>query len=269
MKERGLGNILVLISVVGLIATLVLLSTVEFKDKLFASIFPKPITQASDNCTATPTSLSDPLTKSIWDEFMGRRTDLGLPVYTWSNNLAQSAAWMAKDISINQSSSVPPTDLDSLGRNIRTRATNCGYRTDAQVWETSMFMWVSDPFGVIGIWQGNDAFRFFQALHSSTQYPPIYTTAALGYTHDSVSGKYFWVMNLGTLPDLGINPTPTPTAISGDIDKNGTVNIFDFNLVLTDFGKSDATSLRSDLNGNGTVDIFDFNLVITNFGRSV
>ncbi len=159
--------------------------------------------QALTNCTAPVASLSDPFVKSVWDEFMGRRTGLGLPVYTWSNNLAQSAAWMASDISVNQASSVPPTDLDSLGRDIRARATNCGYRTDAQVWETAMFMWATDPFGVISIWQGNDAFRFFQALHSSTQYLPIYTTAALGYNHDSVSGKYFWVMNLGTLPDSG------------------------------------------------------------------
>ncbi len=69
-------------------------------------------------------------------------------------------------------------------------------------------------------------------------------------------------------PNPSPTPTPTPSSIPGDIDKNGKVDIFDFNYVITDFGKSDATSLRSDLNASGTVDIFDFNTVITNFGRT-
>jgi hypothetical protein len=43
----------------------------------------------------------------------------------------------------------------------------------------------------------------FQALNSSPQYPPTYTTAALGWYFDAASGKYYWVMDLGTLPDSG------------------------------------------------------------------
>ncbi len=66
----------------------------------------------------------------------------------------------------------------------------------------------------------------------------------------------------------GTTPTPTPTSIPGDINGSGKVDIFDFNLLLTDFNCTSGTCLRSDINGSGKVDIFDFNLVITNFGRT-
>ncbi len=59
------------------------------------------------------------------------------------------------------------------------------------------------------------------------------------------------------------------TATLGDIDHSGKIDIFDFNLLLTDFGKTDTTSLRSDIDGNGKVDIFDFNILLTNFGKTV
>lgn len=55
----------------------------------------------------------------------------------------------------------------------------------------------------------------------------------------------------------------------GDINLNGKVDIFDFNFVVTDYGKSDPVSLRSDLNQNGKVDIFDFNIVVTNYGKVI
>ncbi len=62
------------------------------------------------------------------------------------------------------------------------------------------------------------------------------------------------------------SPSPSPT-LAGDVDGNGKVNIFDYNAILSDFGKIGA-SLASDLNKNGRVDIFDYNIVLSNFGKS-
>lgn len=50
----------------------------------------------------------------------------------------------------------------------------------------------------------------------------------------------------------------------GDIDQDGDVDVFDFNILIGDFR---GTNLRSDLNNDGKVNIYDFNLLITNFGK--
>lgn len=52
----------------------------------------------------------------------------------------------------------------------------------------------------------------------------------------------------------------------GDIDKDGDVDIFDYNKLVIDFGTANP---RSDINGNGTVDIFDYNTLVRDFGRSL
>lgn len=71
-------------------------------------------------------------------------------------------------------------------------------------------------------------------------------------------------------PSVIVSPSSTPQAsgsIPGDIDGNGRVNIFDYNLLLTDFGVTSGVGLRSDINKNGRVDIFDYNILLTNFGK--
>jgi parallel beta-helix repeat protein len=67
--------------------------------------------------------------------------------------------------------------------------------------------------------------------------------------------------------------TPTPTATpnstcqGADIDHNGKVDIFDYNTLIGNFGKS-GTGLQGDIDGNGTVNIFDYNLIVSNFGKT-
>jgi hypothetical protein len=51
--------------------------------------------------------------------------------------------------------------------------------------------------------------------------------------------------------------------IPGDIDGNGTVNIFDLSSLLSRWGTNDASR---DLNNNGIVDIFDLSLLLANWG---
>jgi hypothetical protein len=63
-----------------------------------------------------------------------------------------------------------------------------------------------------------------------------------------------------------VSPSPTTSVKPGDIDGNGKIDIFDYNALLSDFGKTQ-TGLLSDLDNNGKVDIFDYNLLLTNFGR--
>jgi hypothetical protein len=53
--------------------------------------------------------------------------------------------------------------------------------------------------------------------------------------------------------------------LPGDITKDGKVDIFDYNQLVSDFGKTGTTS---DLNNNGAVDIYDYTILVANFGKS-
>ncbi len=69
----------------------------------------------------------------------------------------------------------------------------------------------------------------------------------------------------------GTNPVSSPVSPSsapakpGDIDGDNSVDIFDYNQLLTDFGKQQS-GLSRDIDKNGKVDIFDYNILLTNFG---
>lgn len=69
-----------------------------------------------------------------------------------------------------------------------------------------------------------------------------------------------------------IIPTPAPTSTAstapnkpGDLDGNNKVDIFDYNILLTNFGKT-GSGIQGDIDNSGKVDIFDYNLLLTNFG---
>lgn len=57
--------------------------------------------------------------------------------------------------------------------------------------------------------------------------------------------------------------TPPPAVIKGDINKSGKVDIFDFNVLMVQWGG--AGSSAADLNSDSKVDIFDFNILMINW----
>jgi hypothetical protein len=54
----------------------------------------------------------------------------------------------------------------------------------------------------------------------------------------------------------------------GDVNADGSVDIFDLVLVAQNFGLTSGFDTRADLNSDGTVDIFDLVTVAQNFGKS-
>jgi hypothetical protein len=71
-------------------------------------------------------------------------------------------------------------------------------------------------------------------------------------------------------------PSPSPTAITppqcqksnGDIDGNGKIDIFDYSLLIINYGKQgEIGQVTGDLDCNGTVDIFDFSILIIHYGE--
>ena len=72
-----------------------------------------------------------------------------------------------------------------------------------------------------------------------------------------------------TTPTATITVTPTvtvtPAAHPYDINSDKKVNIFDYNILVDNFGKTGVN--RADINGNNKVDIFDYNILVANFGK--
>ena len=61
---------------------------------------------------------------------------------------------------------------------------------------------------------------------------------------------------------LQINPPP------GDLDRDGDVDIDDYNTLISDFGKTGTAGwIPADIDKNGRVDIFDYNILVGNFGK--
>ena len=56
--------------------------------------------------------------------------------------------------------------------------------------------------------------------------------------------------------------------IKGDIDKDGDVDIFDYNLMIENFGKTGCGNI-ADLDSDCDVDIFDYNILVENFGKKI
>lgn len=64
----------------------------------------------------------------------------------------------------------------------------------------------------------------------------------------------------------GVVPPPPSPPLPGDIDKDGDVDIFDYNLMIENFGKIGCGNV-ADINDDCKIDIFDYNILIENFGK--
>ena len=57
--------------------------------------------------------------------------------------------------------------------------------------------------------------------------------------------------------------------LTGDLNGDGSVNIFDLSIFLTHWQQPNASGLPEDFNGDGKVDIFDLSILLSNYGESV
>jgi hypothetical protein len=78
------------------------------------------------------------------------------------------------------------------------------------------------------------------------------------------SSKNWYVADTSNISLMHVNVVSV--SVPGDANGDGKVDIFDYNLVVSNFGRTGA-DIPGDVNKDGKVDIFDYNLVITNFGK--
>lgn len=63
-------------------------------------------------------------------------------------------------------------------------------------------------------------------------------------------------------------PSPSPSTKAGDLNGDNVVNIFDYNIVLSNFGKKGTAGfILSDLIKDGVIDLFDYNALLNYFGK--
>ncbi len=107
-----------------------------------------------------------------------------------------------------------------------------------------------------------------QATISGISVLPIGTTLSrLTFTPSITPGVPTPTPDMGhTMPSMTPSALPTGTVKVGDINGDGKVDIFDYNILVGNFGKS-GTGIQGDLNNDGKVDIFDYNILVGNFGK--
>ena len=71
-----------------------------------------------------------------------------------------------------------------------------------------------------------------------------------------------------TITVAGEVSQPEPQKLTGDVNGDGTVNIFDLVIAAGSFGKT-GKGIMGDVNGDGGVNIFDLVIVAGNFGKSL
>lgn len=87
------------------------------------------------------------------------------------------------------------------------------------------------------------------------------------------TGIYYWRVkakdNQGNFGKWSETWKLTIILLVGDIDQDGDVDIYDYNLLVQDFGPRMPPGSPADLDHDGDVDIYDYNLLVTNFGRRI
>jgi hypothetical protein len=60
------------------------------------------------------------------------------------------------------------------------------------------------------------------------------------------------------------NPTP-PASVTGDLNNDSHVNIFDLSIILSNYGKPPPAT--GDINNDGLINIFDLSILLSNYGK--
>lgn len=72
----------------------------------------------------------------------------------------------------------------------------------------------------------------------------------------------------GIVPGLSSGRIEIIPTLAGDATLTGTVDFYDFQAVLSDFGKPNQRWDQGDFDYSGTVDFYDFQVVLSNFGQN-
>jgi hypothetical protein len=110
----------------------------------------------------------------------------------------------------------------------------------------------------------------------TVSYDTLTNTATFSFSGVLADANYRAALAAGNFSDTSNNPSAAPFTLdffflTADGVANGTVDIQDFNVLATNFGKSGMTYSQGnyDYSPDNTVTITDFNVLATRFGTSL
>jgi GH25 family lysozyme M1 (1,4-beta-N-acetylmuramidase) len=115
------------------------------------------------------------------------------------------------------------------------------------------------------------------AIHpTSVSYDPNTDVATFSFSSQLPNADYRATIAANDVKDAAQNPMAADLTydfffLVGDANRNGSVDLQDFNVLASNFGKSGMTFSQGnyDYSSDGDVSITDFNLLASNFGKSV
>jgi hypothetical protein len=113
----------------------------------------------------------------------------------------------------------------------------------------------------------------FITVGSNTTDANLFTATATTTTPEAtgavVDANTTMVVRGDSLASLGLNSNPAAGIAAGDVNRDGSVNVLDFNILANNFGKNAGTNGwdQGDTNDDGNVNVTDFNAMANNFGK--
>lgn len=123
------------------------------------------------------------------------RQQNGVGKLEWSDDLIRGASWMSDDMFNNNYLS----HTDSLGRDMQTRLTDCGYNNYTTLAE-NVDSGSVDALYTFESWKHSPP-------HNANLLNPQFTEAGIALESDSSNDKYYWTL------DLGSRSAPSPTSV--------------------------------------------------------
>lgn len=134
---------------------------------------------------------------------------------------------------------------------------------------------------------------FYVKMDEEKYSPSYYTTAQVTVNAEAYND---WYDHSGSNPDGSINwekdvesvetyllrrpspepslapspvpsPMPKPTFLPGDLNQDKKIDVYDYNLLVTNFGRQELGNV-ADIDGDGKVGVYDYNLLVINFGKT-
>jgi uncharacterized protein YkwD len=145
--------------------------------------------------------------QKLLDEINIYRQQNGLNALVWSDSLIRGASWMSNDMLVHQSLG----HIDSLGRDTKTRLTDCGYTPYISLGE-NVNSGTKDSTSTLQAWQHSPPYNA-NLLNSS------YKEAGIALAYNSASNSYYWTLDLGSRASFitvtpSVTITPSPTLVS-------------------------------------------------------
>lgn len=180
----------------------IIISFIQIKQTKNIRIKADNFTSASElkDCSVPSDQLEISLEEqNLLDQINAYRQQQGLNALTWSDSLIRAASWMSNDMLTHKSLS----HIDSLGRKMSTRLTNCGYTPYISVGE-NLDSGAKDSTTTFQAWKHSPP-------HNANLLNNNYKEAGIAFAYDSTNNSYYWTLNVGSRTTSTTSPPPSST----------------------------------------------------------